>query len=300
MPDVAIVASQVANAPQDYTLPGAQEIMLRAVGCTVNGSTASGSFLPALQMLDPAGHVMWTAVNASSPVAVGRSALVSWFPGGGVDTQGTSSAAAGILKLTSPQGTLSVLNQTGPNTNIDMPTTGVAAGSYGDGSHSVELTVDAEGRLTSATQVPISGGSGTIGFEIGYAQITAPVNITDIAEATATSLISSGALTFDGAPVLCEVFAVVQTDTGSVGDALIMSLFEGSTQITRLALMRADQITLADVHTITAHYRFTPTAGSHTYKLTAFSQNTTGTPKISAGAGGTGGNPPAFLRFTKV
>ena len=64
MPDVAIVNQNVAATPSDY-------------------------IVPALQLLDPAGHVMWTAVDPSSAVAAGGSADVSWFPG--VKGSGSSS-----------------------------------------------------------------------------------------------------------------------------------------------------------------------------------------------------------------
>ena len=160
MSDVAILASQVAATPQDYTLPGAQEIMLRAVGCRVNGSSAAGAFLPALQMLDPSGHVMWTAVNASLPVAAGGSALVSWFPGGGVgDQNSTDSGNTGTISdLTSNDSTLTVTNPTGPITDVVLSPTAVSAGSYGDSGHVSTFTVDADGRLTAASSVSISGG----------------------------------------------------------------------------------------------------------------------------------------------
>jgi hypothetical protein len=138
------------------------------------------------------------------------------------------------------------------------------------------------------------------GYEINYTQITSPVNVTDTSESTATALISPGAITFDGSAVLVEVFAVVQCDTNAVTDVLIFSLFEGSTQITRFGTWRSIVTATASIHTMRAAYRFTPTAASHTYKVTGFVNNTTGTPQILAGAAGTNGNPPAFVRFTKV
>lgn len=81
MPDVAIVNSTVTPAPTDYTVPGAQELLVKAVRASIDGSGAASSFLPALQLLDPAGHVMWTAVDTSTSIAAGGSADVSWFPG---------------------------------------------------------------------------------------------------------------------------------------------------------------------------------------------------------------------------
>jgi hypothetical protein len=47
-------------------------------------------------------------------------------------------------------------------------------------------------------------------------------------------------------------------------------------------------------------YRFTPSAGSHTYSFGATASSTTGTPQIGAGAGGGAVQAPAFLRILKV
>lgn len=165
MADVSIVASDVAAVPQNYTVPGAQEILLRAVGCMVNGSLAAGEFLPALQMVDPAGHVMWTAVNRSVPVAAGASALVSWFPGGGIDGASSSTGSGGsVSSVTSPGGSLAVGSPSGPAVTLDIANSGVTPGTYGDATHTSQVTVNSEGIVTSASQVGISGlaGSGLV------------------------------------------------------------------------------------------------------------------------------------------
>jgi hypothetical protein len=159
--------------------------------------------------------------------------------------------------------------------------------------------------LVAGTAGQVLGGTGPSyslppGYEIGYSQITSNANITDTAESTATSLIPLGPFTFDGSPVLFQFFCILVTDNNAFSDLTIISLFEGATQITRLA----DQKTLAasgtGTFTISAFYRFTPTAGNHTYKITAFVPSTSGTPAIAAGSGGTSSSPPAFGRFTKV
>lgn len=139
---------------------------------------------------------------------------------------------------------------------------------------------------------PSAGGS----REIGYAQITAPVNITDTAEATATAIITLGPLAYDGSAVLIEAFGIVVMDTGVATHTLQLTLFEGATEITRLAQVRSVSTAFNNIETVHAVYRFSPGAGNHTYKLCAFVSATTGTPKIDAGAGGTAGSPPAFLR----
>lgn len=164
-----------------------------------------------------------------------------------------------------------------------------------------------EATFTAAGQVYQGTGAGTgalvlpPGFEIGYAQITAFTAITDTLEATATALISSGALTFDGSPVICEVVApFLQSPSGVAGQTTTLTLFEGATEIARLAIIGC---LVAGTNAITAlneRLRFTPTAGAHTYKVCGFVTATTGSPGIGAGATGTGAYMPAFLRFTKV
>jgi len=154
--------------------------------------------------------------------------------------------------------------------------------------------------------VPIisgGGGGGTVnpatlaGYEIGYAQITSNANITDTSEATATALISPGAITFDGSAVYVEVFAYLVLP--STGGFAVLTLFEGATEITRLANTNAASGAQPG-GPVCARYKFSPTAGAHTYTVCAFAQTTTGTPKIMAGSGGTGGAPPAYVRFVKA
>ena len=98
MADVSIVNSTVTSAPTDYQVPGTQELLLKAVRASIDGSGAGSAFLPALQLLDPAGHVMWTAVDTSTTIAAGGSADVSWFPdvsraGGGTTTVNNAETA---------------------------------------------------------------------------------------------------------------------------------------------------------------------------------------------------------------
>ena len=82
MTDVAIRASQTSSAPRDYTIPGAQQLLPKSVSASMDGTSASGAWFPALQFLDPGGHVMITCVPDSSftALAVGVSADVNWFP----------------------------------------------------------------------------------------------------------------------------------------------------------------------------------------------------------------------------
>jgi hypothetical protein len=158
----------------------------------------------------------------------------------------------------------------------------------------------AAGKVPVASSAAAGAWAFPPGFEIGYTPITANVNIVSTTEATGTTIISPGALTFDGTLVLCEFSGIISVDTALGGDATIISLFEGATQITRLCQFISVSTTTQQSVTVNGKFRFTPTAASHTYTITAFSTSATGTPKVNAGAGSTGGNPPAFVRFTKV
>lgn len=80
MADVAVISTAVVAAPKDYLIPGAQELIPKAVRAVFDGTGASGSFRPTLQLLAPNGTVMWESTPTAS-IAAGASADVSWFPG---------------------------------------------------------------------------------------------------------------------------------------------------------------------------------------------------------------------------
>lgn len=298
--DVIVRAGPVA-VPLDYKVPNGTEIIPRSISARLNGGAAGGAFVPVLEVIAPSGAV--TAYCARRvEIAAGASVLVSWFPGvAEADDDSSSSSSPAVSSLTSPQGTLTVNNPTGPAVNVDMPPTGVAAGTYGDASHSAALTVDAQGRLTAAAQVGIAGGAGTLGFEIGYDQITAIANVTATTEATANVIIAGSSYTFDGAAVLATFYSPFIQDPSVAGQQQItVSLWEGATEITRLGIYFTGSATVQTAVAACYVYRFTPSAAAHTYTVRAHANSTTGTPQIGAGAGGVGAYPPAFLRLTKV
>ena len=161
-------------------------------------------------------------------------------------------------------------------------------------------------RLAAGAAGTFLGGAGTTyqyppGFEIGYDQITSPVNVVSTTEATGTTIITCAAHTFDGSAVICEFFTPsVHQPTAAVGNVVVISLFESSTQVSRLGESFTFETAASSSNSLVGKFRFTPTAGSHTYTVTAFASSTTGTPLIQAGALGTAALPPAYVRFTKV
>jgi len=80
MADAVIRAQQVQTAPAGYTVPQAQEIVVKSVRALVDGSGAGSAFLAVLQLVAPDKSVVWEA-QTDTTIAAGASANVSWFPG---------------------------------------------------------------------------------------------------------------------------------------------------------------------------------------------------------------------------
>jgi hypothetical protein len=79
MADVQILASQSATGHLDFVVPGSQELILKAIKASYDGSGAAGSFIPAVQVISPAGEDAGT-YTAVSELAAGDSADVSFGP----------------------------------------------------------------------------------------------------------------------------------------------------------------------------------------------------------------------------
>lgn len=135
--------------------------MVRIVGAISGGAFGTPAIiLPA--RFRPADDVLMIVSSTDGLFALACQVTAS--TGAVIPLAGISSAppgGSGITDLTSTGGTITVTNPTGPTSNVDLPTTGVAAGTYGDATHVGQFTVDAEGRLTAASSDAISGLSGS-------------------------------------------------------------------------------------------------------------------------------------------
>lgn len=153
------------------------------------------------------------------------------------------------------------------------------------------------GSVDVVTLFTVNGGSTWLGFsgsdaglpgtEIGYDQITNNVTVTSTTESAGTAVINAAAHTFNGSPVIAEFFSPLVA--AASGDFVIACLFEGATEIGRLCAANAQL-------PVVGKLRFAPSAGTHTYSVTAY--HITGSSAIFGGVGGTGAYVPAYLRFT--
>lgn len=99
---------------------------------------------------------------------------------------------------------------------INLTDTAVTTGTYGDGTHVAQITIDQQGRITGVTSVAISGG-GSSGFPItlGSTSITSSSTTTTITGLTLSSPTLTGTIT--GLPVSSNsVFGVAKVDNTTV------------------------------------------------------------------------------------
>lgn len=136
------------------------------------------------------------------------------------------------------------------------------------------------------------------GHELDYVEITSDVNVTGTSEGAATTIITGTSQAYAAIPTMIEFFSPdVRIPTNAIGDALIVLLYDGASLLGRFAV-RINSAAQSNGAPIFARYRLTPTAATHQYIIKATVTNATGTPRIGAGAGGSGTSLPAYIRVT--
>lgn len=94
MPDVQVLATGTLDAPLDYLVKDAQEIIPRACFAHFDGTGAAGAFLPTLQIISDSGHTI-AEIPMDSSVAAGSSVEATWGP----FLRSQAAAAAGLTDL---------------------------------------------------------------------------------------------------------------------------------------------------------------------------------------------------------
>jgi hypothetical protein len=161
------------------------------------------------------------------------------------------------------------------------------------------LTWDDTGGEWVAAAPTGGGGGGTgVAAEYDYAQITSPASPTATTEATANTVITGAAVTYDGAtPVLVEFFSPFITPPSGALHNVTIVLYDGSSSVGQMGIVTANPTNASRFPTKLA-YRLTPSAASHTYSIRAYVDSGTGT--IHAGTAGSGNYVPAYMRITSA
>lgn len=134
------------------------------------------------------------------------------------------------------------------------------------------------------------------GEELAYAELTTAVTVPANAEATPQQIVSSGARSYDGTPIIIEFSASVTTPNVAGGQILFI-LVDGTTQLGRFSQTHSP-LTINLTHPVHIRRRITPSPGTHTYLVAAWSIS--GTTGINSGTGGPGVGMPAFIRVTRA
>lgn len=129
------------------------------------------------------------------------------------------------------------------------------------------------------------------GTELAYNQITASVTIASTAPASPTLVIEGTSRTYDGSPVMVEVF------TGGIvagsGQQVVINLWDGATDLGYIGSWIGMPLT-----TVCLKKRITPTAGTHNLRVVGWL--TSGTSTVTAGPGGSNQWTPAYIRVTRA
>lgn len=144
-----------------------------------------------------------------------------------------------------------------------------------------------------------------IGYELDYTQITADVTgITATTEGTSVAVITGNSITYDGTKVRIEIqIGGVAFTAGSGGRVATLVVYRDSTVLGQIPAnsLDANNNSVPVLLPMASVLYDTPSAAAHTYAVKAFtSGGTTPTLTVKAGAGGSGGLIPAFLRVTKA
>lgn len=131
--------------------------------------------------------------------------------------------------------------------------------------------------------------------ELAYTELTTPVTVSATVEATPDDVVSAAALNFDGATRILVEWFCGRVDVGATaGSFVVCNLWDGATDLGRITVSALAN----EIAPVKGERYFTPTAGSHTFKIRAFRVNSNGT--IQAAAGGVGTQMPAFIRVSKA
>lgn len=170
---------------------------------------------------------------------------------------------------------------------------------------SVSTTIATDPIWTTSGKVAVATGTATAteqwpsGHEFTKTDVTSVVTLTNVAEASAPSIVSAGAVTYSGSDAVYIEWFLPQVYGPAAANAdSVITLWEDSTDLGLVADIRSESTNRA-VTSIAGQFKRTPTNASHNYTLKGHSTNAS-TGGAGGGAGGAGNLTAGFIRVVKA
>jgi hypothetical protein len=147
----------------------------------------------------------------------------------------------------------------------------------------------------------VKPGAVVIGEEIAYSQRVTNVTLTSTNEAAPNDVVSLGAVVFDGTTVVELVYyaasLVLQVKAGTPSYAGVLNLWDGSTDLGRIAVVQTPIAPSAELAVpVQVSRRLTPSAGTHTYRIRGWVTVAGETGRVDASPP----RLPSYLRANRV
>lgn len=176
MADASILDPSVAAAPKQYTISGSQELLIKSISATFDGSAAAVSWVPAIQVCDSESEVIGT-YPMDTALAAGASADVSFFPslkrgsggsGGGGITATTEELRQSAVATSIANSTNAVLL---PTNHLSGPTLFNPSGGQMKAAAKGVYAINVNVQLASAAWTAGGGFELTLAYT-GYGQVS--------------------------------------------------------------------------------------------------------------------------------
>ena len=156
----------------------------------------------------------------------------------------------------------------------------------------------AAGQVIDATSATAASWAYPPGFEVDYVQKTSNTTVTATSEATATTIVTGNAITYDGSTVVVIEFYCASFSVAASTDAVI-ELYDGASSAGFFGELN-NGTTGAIAIPSYCRFRLTPSAAAHTYSIRGWKAAGTGAVIAQAGAGSSGVYMPCYIRQTRV
>lgn len=245
----------------------------RYVGATTSGAPVAGTFAVGDFIIAENGHI-FVCTTAGSPG--------TWTDvgGSGAPVSSVFTRTGAVVAAANDYSYSQIANSAAAIaiSNLADPTTGKVIGSAANAAASVFPP----------------------GYEIAYTEFTSSVSISATTEGTANTVVSAGAITFDGTAVYVEFYSPLVEPGATAGSSITLYiLLDGTSQGLAWFAAKDNTATLDRGEAgCFLKRKFTPSAASHTFLVAASRGTANGT--VVAGLGGTGNYMPGYIRISKA